>query len=186
MTFGRIPAMSPDLGFELLILQRMLPTYQAAVLGEIGLTETEAALARSGISSRFPADFSTDFGVYANLLGPAYRVEQVDDAPPSFAGSTAHYYLLMLWPHLFWVVNCSPSGTPWNAGFRNQVGFRFSPFDPRRVRVGLWTRSALEEQADRHELYDGWDENSVVHFSFGSSRYEARFTLELLEEWKQL
>jgi hypothetical protein len=103
-----------------------------------------------------------------------------------FRGSTVHRFLLMLWPHLYWVVNRDPHGKSWGVGFQNQAVLGFHRLDPSLVRAGVWTRAALERVADQHELYDGWDEEAVIRFHFGAHRYEGRFIFGLLLSWRRL
>ena len=179
--------MANGLSFELLLLDRMSEAYKASALREIGLTPTEAARIREQCTLKLPEQLDSDLTTYATLVGTEVKKERLShEVPEVFAGSRAHYFLLMLWPHLYWVVNSRPDGQSWGVGFQNQAALRFDEVDPCAVRVGLWTRTALERIADHHELYDGWDEQIVIRFTFGQRRYEGSFVFGLLQDWREL
>jgi hypothetical protein len=176
-----------SLPFELNVLGRMSERYASITLQEIGLTEADAARIRQQCSLKLPEHLDSDVGAYVRLLGDPVRTEPLGkDIPEVFAGSTSNYFVLSLWPHLYWTVNTCPHGRSWDVGFRNQISFDFEQIDPAVIRVGLWTRSALEHLADHHELYDGWDERVAIRFDFGEHRYEGTFVLGLLQHWQKL
>ena len=169
--------MSRSLNFELVLLERMFRDYKLSVLHDIGITEAEAAGLQKESTLKYPALASSDLASYRKLLGPEVTRE-------SLTGSSAHYFTLMLWPHLFWVLEESGESGPCAIGFENQVVPVFQAFDPRTIRAGLWTRRALEQIADRHQLHDGWDEEVVVRFTFGEILFEGTFVFGLLQEWR--
>ena len=179
--------MSENLNFELLLLDRMSRDYKLSILHEIGLTEAEAKQLREKCSLKYPGLAESDAATFRNILGseiPRGHITCGNVELP--AGCSAHYFLLMLWPHLFWVVQQCKDATSCEIGFENQTDLSFLQFDPRLVRVGLWTRGALEKIADRHELCDGWDEEVVIQFAFGSRLFKGTFVFGLLQEWLAL
>lgn len=178
--------MSARLSFELLLLNTMSEAYRASVLREIMLTEAEASKIRAQCQLKLPAEVGSDLVTYIRILGPEVENTAGYRMSGALAGSTAHCFILTLWPHLFWVVHRRPDGTSWEVGFQNQAVIDFKEVEPSTVRVGLWTRTTLEHIADRSEVYDGWDEQVVVRFDFGDRRYEGEFVFGLLQEWRQL
>jgi hypothetical protein len=179
---------SARVGFELLLLERMLESYRASVLAGVGLTRKEVAALRANCSLQHPEELTADVDRLKEVLGSPARSEPVMDAPEPFVGSTAHLFVLTLWPHLYWVVNeqAQRGYRPWGVGFRNQVQFAPSKFEPSLVRAGLWTQSALETIAARHKVHEGWNEQAVVRFSFGEREYQGTFVYELLQEWHRV
>jgi hypothetical protein len=169
--------MTNSLSFELVLLDRMSRDYKRSVLHEIGLTEAEAAELQKECTLKYPALAASDLANYRKLLGPEVPGNDL-------TGCNAHYFLLMLWPHLFLVLEEFEKGGPCAIGFENQAIPIFQAFDPRTIRAGLWTRRALEQIADRHQLHDGWDEEVVVRFSFGDRLFEGIFVFGLLQEWR--
>jgi hypothetical protein len=123
---------------------------------------------------------------YSNLLGDEVESRIVGNLPEPFAGSTAHYFLLMLWPHLYWVVHSKPDGTTWGPEFQNQANLRYRALEPSVIRPGVWTRKTLESLADSYDLHDGWDERVIVRFGIRERRYEGVFVLGLLQEWREI
>jgi hypothetical protein len=179
--------MTSRLSFELSLLGQMSETYQASVLREIGLTEAEAIEIRRRSPLKVPEQLDSALEAYADLLGLEVKSEPLGHSVPEpFAGSTAHSFSLMLWPHLYWVVNRRPDGRSWGASFQNQAPIGFAQMDGAMVRVGLWTRMALERVAEHHELYDGWDDYVVIRFVLGGRRCEGTFVFGLLQEWRKL
>jgi hypothetical protein len=179
--------MANRLSFELCLLERMSDSYASSTLQEIGIAEAEAARIRAKCPLKLPEQLDSDLATYASLLGSPVRNQSLgNDVPEVFAGSVTNYFILPLWPHLYWTVNTRPDGRSWGMGFRNQIELYFNPIDPTVIRKGLWTRSALENVADHHELYDGWDEQAVIRFGFGSDRYEGNFVFGLLQDWRKL
>jgi hypothetical protein len=179
--------MVDSLSFELRVLERMSEAYAADLLEEIGLTKAKAAEIRAQCPLSLPEQLDSDLDTYSGLLGPAVKSESLgNDVPAVFSGSVANNFLLTLWPHLYWTVNTRPDGRSWGVGFRNQVALDFEQIDASMIRRGVWTRSALEELADQHELYDGWDERVLVRFSFGVRVYAGTFVFGLLQDWKRL
>ncbi len=154
-----------------------LGEYKLSVLREIGLAEADAAELQKESTLQYPSLAASDLANYQKLLGPEVPRDNV-------TGSTAHYFLLMLWPHLFLVLEEIEKGSPCAIGFENQAVMTFQAFDPRTIRAGLWTRRALEQIADRHQLYDGWDEEVVVRFTFGDRLFEGTFVFGLLQDWR--
>jgi hypothetical protein len=171
--------MGSSLSFELVLLDRMSRDYKLSVLHEIGLTEAAAAELQKGCRSQYPALAASDLANYQKLLGPEIPRDKVP-------GCNAHYFLLMLWPHLFLVIEELEKGGPCAIGFENQAVPVFQAFDPGTIRAGLWTRRALEQIADRHQLHDGWDEEVVVRFAFGDRLFEGKFVFGLLQEWRSV
>lgn len=179
---------SARVGFELLLLERMLESYRASVLADVGLTRKKFATLRAQCSLQHPEELTADVDRLKDVLGSPLRSEPVVDAPEPFVGSTAHLFVLTLWPHLYWVVNEQPQRgyRPWGVGFRNQVQVASAGFEPSLVRVGLWTQSALEAIAATHTLHDGWNEQAEVRFSFGEREFQGKFVYELLQEWHEV
>jgi len=179
--------MANSLSFELRLLERMSERYASSILQEIGIAAADAARIRAQCSLKLPEQLDSDVATYASLLGKPVKSQPLgDDVPEVFAGSTANYFVLLLWPHLYWAVNTRPDGRAWGVGFCNQVALDFEQIEPSLIRKGLWTRSALEHIADNHELYDGWDEQALIRFAFGSHRYEGNFVFGLLQDWRKL
>jgi len=165
----------------------MSKVYRESVLHEIGLADADAGAARAQCALNISDLSKIDLATYGRVLGAEVKsAPLIDDVAEAFVGSTAYYFLLVLWPHLYWIVNRAPGGGTWGIGFRNQVDLRFERFEPSLVRVGLWTRNSLEKLADDHEIYDGWDEEVIVRFRFGPRRYEGTFTFGLLQNWRAL
>jgi hypothetical protein len=179
--------MGNSLSFELRLLERMSERYASSTLQEIGLAEAEAARIRAQCPLKLPEQLDSDVTIYTSLLGKPVQSQSLgNDVPEVFAGSTANYFVLPLWPHLYWAVNTRPDGRAWGVGFRNQAALDFEQIEPSVIRKGLWTRSALEHIADHHELYDGWDEQALIRFDFGNHRYEGDFVFGLLQGWRKL
>ena len=176
-----------NLAFELRLLDRMSKGYAAATLHEVGLSEAEAASIRARCTLKLPAQLDSDLDVYKSLLGEPVETRPVGIAVPQvFAGSTVNYFLLTVWPHLYWAVNRRPDGQSWGVGFCNQASLKFVDLDPSIIRRGIWTRSAVESIADRHELYDGWDEQALIRFHFSDRCYEGNFVFGLLQDWQRI
>jgi hypothetical protein len=102
------------------------------------------------------------------------------------AGSEAHFFVLTLWPHLYWVVNTRDDLLPWGIGFRNQVRMPFESINPEVIRPGLWTQSALQPFANDVIFFDGWGETSTWHFHFGRRKFAGIFTFFLLHDWREI
>jgi hypothetical protein len=171
--------MSGSLSFELVLLDRMSRDYKLAVLREIGLTEAEAAELQKKSALNYSDLAASDLATYRKILGPEVPRDQL-------TGRSAYYFSLMLWPHLFLVLEEFENGSPCAIGFENQAALRFQAFDPRTIRAGLWTRRALEQIADRHESHDGWDEEVVIRFAFGDRLFEGTFVFGVLQEWRSV
>lgn len=175
---------SPRLAFELMLLERMTDRIRTETLNAIGLDEAEAARISNVCSLRLPEQASSDLADYMRPLGREAAVKQLDNAESGvFAPSTAHCFTLMLWPHLYWVVNQGPDGRSWGVGFQNQARVLVPEFEPQFVRPGLWTRPTLHALADAHEVLDGWEESVLERLSFGPRRYDAAFVFGLLQQW---
>lgn len=161
--------------------------YASFSLQEIGLNDAEAAGIRAQCPINLPQQLDSDLATYVILLGKPVKSESLgNDVPDVFAGSTINYFMLPLWPHLYWTVNTHPGQGSWGVGFHNQAAIEFENIDPSVIRRGIWTRSALEHIADSHDLYDGWDEQAVIRFAFGDDRYEGNFVFGLLQDWRKL
>lgn len=174
----------PALSFQLLLLSRMSASYRDAVLGDIGMSETEAARIHRTCSLRLPQQLDSDLATYTALLGQPVKSEKLANVPAVFSGSTAHHFVMPLWPHLYWTVNSRPDGASWGVGFRNQVEPGSVSCDPSIVRRGVWTRSALESIAARADVHDGWDEEVVLRLELAGGVYEASFIFGLLQDWR--
>lgn len=178
---------SKSLSFEFALLAGMSQPYVKSVLQTILLPESEARRLGQECDLVLPAQLASELSIYVDLLGPEVkRRSPSGDVPTAFTGSTSHCFTLSLWPHLYWVVNRHPRGSSWGVGFENQTQPAFREFGPEVVRPGVWTRGALDSLADHSEIYDGWDERSVVRFGFGSGRYEGEFVFGLLQAWRQV
>jgi hypothetical protein len=174
-----------SLNFELVLLERMPREYKLGILREIGLTESQAAELRGTSILQYPDFASSDLSTYREILGPEVSSDHAGLANRvRRRGSTPHHFLTILWPHLFFVVEEFDGSTSCGVAFENQASPDLEKFDSANVRAGLWTRRALEELADGYELYDGWDEEVVIRFTFGSRQFEGRFVLGLLHEWR--
>lgn len=177
---------SPAMSFQFLLLNRMSASYRAAVLSEVGISETEAARIRRTCKFRIPQELGSDLLRYTDLLGPPLTSEQSGpNVPPALSGCTAHQFGMPLWPHLYWTVHSGPDGSTSEVGFRNQVEQSLS-CDPSLVRRGVWTRSALESVASRVEVHDGWDEEVVLRLELAGGVYQASFMFGLLQDWRQV
>jgi hypothetical protein len=109
--------------------------------------------------------------------------------PEPFTGSVTHYFVLGLWPHLYWIVNTQSSvdfSYSWGVGFRNQIEGRVPGFDPSLVLPGVWTRSLIEADADSAKLTDGWDERRTIEDAIDTRRFEGEFVFDLLQQWREL
>ena len=176
-----------SLSFELVLLDRMSSVYKMNALLEMGLTEAEAKQLRDTCVLKYPDLAASNLETFRRILGPEtpgnnQLVANRERRP----GCTPHHFVLMIWPHLFFVVEEFHGANSCGIGFENQAAIRAQTFDPRAVRGGIWTRRALEMLADRHEVRDGWDEEVVVRFAFGDRMFEGRFVLGLLQEWIDL
>lgn len=179
---------SGRLGFELMLLERMLESYRASVLADVGLTRADFITLRSACVLKYPEECTSPLATFVDYLGPAAKTGPVHDASESFAGSTAYSFLLTLWPHLYWDVNLQPGEgqRPWGVGFQNQARVTLPEVEPAFIRPGIWTLSAVEALADDHELHDGWDEHIVMHLTFGRRRFEGTFVYNLLQDWREI
>lgn len=175
------------LNFEFKLLARMMQHYRFDVLRDLGMSDDETTHIEASCDFQIPQHLGSPIEKYRELIGPEVQIRQLgQDIPEVFRGSTEHLFLLMLWPHLYWVVNRQPNGQTWGAGFQNQAILDFPRLDPSIIRVGVWTRAAIEQLADRYKLYDGWDEEIVVHFTFKDQHYQGKFILGLLQDWQKL
>lgn len=174
------------MSFELVLLHAMGEPTSSSILAALGLDSDEAARIRESCAFRVPQDLDGALSRYVAFLGDPLASETVIAPPVEFSGSIKHRFVLMLWPHLHWVVHERPDGRSWCVGFENQAAMGPRNFDPAMVRAGLWTRAALERLSHSHQLHDGWDERAVVHFTFQDECYEGTFCLGLLQEWRAL
>jgi hypothetical protein len=156
----------------------------SSVLAAVGLDSDEATRVRNSCAFRVPQDLDAALSRYVALLGNPFATESIVAPPEDLSGSIKHKFILMLWPHLHWVVHERPDGRSWGVGFENQVAMSPRNFSPAMVRSGLWTRTALERLSQSHQLHDGWDERVVVRFNFQGECFEGTFCLGLLQEWR--
>jgi hypothetical protein len=174
-----------DLTFEYALLERMLPEYRDTVLADLKLSVREVIEAARRCPIQLPQGLASDIETYRRLLGPEVSTDAFGQ---SFDGwqtdSTPSCFLCLLWPALFWVVRRNADGGVVGVGFENQISLNFDRFAPAAVRPGLWVQPVLESLADSVELFDGWDERSDLHLTFGDSRYEGIFVFGLLNRWR--
>jgi len=172
----------------MLLLHRMHHSYRDIVLAELGVSLSDAAVLREKCSLRHPQELLADIATLTKLVGTAVKTEPVPNPPEMFAGSTAHYFILSLWPHLFWVANASPKPghVPWGVGFQNQWPIDLHRVNPATIRVGLWTLLEVERVADSRENCEGWNEESIDRFVFGNHCYEGLFMYGLLQRWQRV
>lgn len=175
------------LSFEFQLLYSMLDDYRAALLKEVGMSFTEASRLAGRCPLRVPDDLTEPPSTFAEVLGPAARTGPLSvSAPANLRGRRAQYFVLSLWPHLYWAVSDEPDQSiPFGACFLNQADELVSALDPAIVRPGVWTRPALERLADHVSIHDGWDERVTWRFHFGSTKYLGTFTFGLLDEWRR-
>lgn len=102
---------SPRLALELSLLQLMADDIRTSTLRSVGMDEAEAIRIQAATKLRLPQQASSALGDYVLLLGPEAVVRRLDDSDIRvFAPSRAHCFSLVLWPHLYWVVNQSSDG----------------------------------------------------------------------------
>lgn len=179
---------SSRLGFELMLLERMIESYRASLLADIGLSRADFGRIRALCALTYPDEATIPLLRFIEYLGPAVKIGPVKRSSEAFAGSDAYYFLLTLWPHLYWVVDVPPDAgeRPWGIEFQNQTQVSLVDIDPAFVRPGVWTFSALEALADEHAIHDGWDEYVVMHLTFGRRRFEGTFVYNLLQDWREI
>jgi hypothetical protein len=180
--------MRSSLPFELAVLEAMPEMYAAELLASVSLSLADVKRIRAECLVG-PADLMTlDAESYVELLGPPKLTRRLEYAEANvFAPSSAHSYSLLLWPHLYWVVNIDSDARTWGVGFQNQGPMAFKSFLPEFVRPGFWTRSALRDQAVSEKPYDGWENALTVHLQFrDGGQYEASYIFGLLNGWKKL
>ena len=176
-----------SLGFELSLLECMSPEYRDSVLQELAINDGEAAKIRSSCKIKLPEQIHSGLQIYTEILGEEIPSERLNyTIPNDLSGSSAHSFLLMLWPHLLWVVHRRPGGDCWEVGFQNQTVIEIENFDPSMVRIGLWTRRALQALSDEFNVRDGWDERISICFVFGQEHYEGTFSFGLLDRWSRI
>jgi hypothetical protein len=179
---------SRSTAFQLQLLERIQPACEASVLQQLGLTEGDASEIRKHSTFRLLDDLTNGIDAFTAVLGAPFK-SVAGEFPEPFTGSVTHYFVLELWPHLYWVVNTQSDADhsySWDVGFRNQIEPRVPGFDPSLVRPGVWTRSLIEPHADGATLTDGWDEQRTMEYTFGSRRFEGEFVFDLLQKWRKL
>jgi len=162
--------------------------YRAALLAEIGVSQDAAALLAKACDFTIPDALIEPPSVFVKLLGRPAKIAPISSGvPQALLGCPAQFFSLNLWPHLYWVVSDDTGGKiPFGACFMNQADIHIDDFDPALVRIGLWTRHALEQFADRFLIHDGWSERGEYEYHFGSQRYLGGFTFNLLDSWRRL
>lgn len=169
--------------FQMLLLARMAPSYQAVVLGELGIGERQMLNESQQCPMSMPDDLDSGVDSYIRVLGPPRTVSPVPDPPRAFRGSQVHRFSLSIWPHLDWAVNVDPSGMSWGVGFATTAAFPSAHFDPALCRPGVWTRAALLRILGEEKVVDGWDEAVTLRYSIRGTSFEGEFRFGLLQRW---
>ena len=164
----------------------MSPNYREQVLSSIEAGQGGFRTAGPSASQPIFDDPLASIGDYRAILGREVCSRPVRAEKDSVLhGTTAHCFLLRVWPHLFWVVHEQPNGFCTEIGFQNQFRIRFENFDPALVQPGLWTKPSLEDAADHFEPTDGWGDRLVASLRFGNNVYQGTFTFGLLDHWER-
>lgn len=167
---------------ELWLLSKMSSAKVGDALRALGVTPTAMAEAASSLAPLFdePGHAAAE---YRRVLGRPVR-EALVAASGAFAGSTAQWFSLPLWPDVEFVVHEATDGAAWNVGFRAD---RPPPDDVDALRPWEWTFTQLCDAATVCAVEEEWSYDRTAIFTFAragaTTNYRGRFDLDLLQTW---
>jgi hypothetical protein len=174
------------LAFELVLLSRMVESYQEQVLREAGLTSEHAMRLREQSPLQYLSLWGGSIDDYERLLGVTAEKRTLlrNDNLPTAHDYVQHDFALSLWPHLYWSVFTVDKLT-YSGGFGSRQEIQ-SGFDPATLRPGKCCLAGLEALGVKWSLVDGWSEQVILRMDFPSGSYEGEFVFGLLQSWRLL